>query len=112
MMIRLRVFVFSAINSLLCAYLFVLLLSDTSRTADGFVLQELPLYRSERHEPRAFAPDSGSLSFGREVRAYNFPRWNRLHSFWTRNEMLKRLSNTADLERPVLNNVVENNEVR
>lgn len=63
---------------------------------NAFILQELPLYYNERMgKPRSFS-DLGNgdslhnvkeLELGQNEKAYNHPRWNRLHNLWSQNEV-------------------------
>lgn len=55
-----------------------------------FVLQELPLFRSERMDPRGFLRSDrfAGEKFDRELRSYNFPRWNRLHNYWSKDDVI------------------------
>ncbi|KAL7079521.1 hypothetical protein ACQ4LE_001568 [Meloidogyne hapla] len=61
---------------------------------EGFVLQELPLYRSIRDTeikatPLFFIKSSNNNLFERKSRAFNFQRLNKLRNFWQRNEALR-----------------------
>uniref|UniRef100_A0A914NDF3 Uncharacterized protein n=1 Tax=Meloidogyne incognita TaxID=6306 RepID=A0A914NDF3_MELIC len=62
---------------------------------EGFVLQELPLYRSIRDTDVKATPlfiiksQPKNDLFERKSRAFNFQRLNKLRNFWQRNEALK-----------------------
>jgi len=72
---------------------------NKSPVVDGFILQELPIYRTERRfhssdsspqewEGKDSRVGAAEEQLGRNARAFHFPRWSRLHNFWeVRNEV-------------------------
>uniref|UniRef100_A0A915NQT0 Uncharacterized protein n=2 Tax=Meloidogyne TaxID=189290 RepID=A0A915NQT0_9BILA len=75
---------------------YILIVMESSPLlTEGFVLQELPLYRSIRDTDVKATPlfiiksQPKNDLFERKTRAFNFQRLNKLRNFWQRNEALK-----------------------
>ncbi|KAF7633890.1 hypothetical protein Mgra_00006752, partial [Meloidogyne graminicola] len=64
-----------------------------SFTTEGFVLQELPLYRSIRDTEIKATPliliKSPNNLFERKTRTFNFQRLNKLGNYWKNNKEKK-----------------------
>jgi hypothetical protein len=41
---------------------------------------------------------------GANVRGFNFPRWNRLHNFWSKDDMLRLMPDARRIPSAVIGN--------
>lgn len=71
-----------------CLILNTIFLSDSINNFNvhSFVLQELPMFNDEKMNLKNFLLTESNIKFDRKLRSFHFPRWNRLHNYWSKND--------------------------